>query len=281
MATIPKTIGAPVAEKPPATEASGKTPGQQSTVESGVAGPMASGGRVPAPVGSTLGDRGGDRSRRDGQTRHIASGPFTLWDSYARVSLPLSSRRYLLLFCLDGSVELRFGSFGFTLEPGSAAAVDGCLLRECMAGAGTVLLEYRPRDRRYHVCRSLDGSRAFLTIPVTGRLMGWARQVAWDLRRGALFDRYDFCAVGVQLRDVSGGGIPYPLSCAAGCPVWGRCAGTAGYDGTPAGYDTELVTETTPQRILAISAAIIGIGFWGGLLLYFLFRDGMAALGFG
>lgn len=263
----------------PAAEASGKTRGQRSCVIPGVAGPAASGGC--APVGRVPGGWSRKGNRTDAKTRRIASGPFTLWDSCARGALPLSSRRYLLLFCLDGSVELHFGSFGFTLEPGSAAAVDGCLLRECMAEAGTVLLEYRPRDRRYHVCRSQDGRQVFLTIPVTERLMGWVCHVAWDLRLGTLFERYDFCAVGVQLRDLSGGAVPYPLSCAAGCPAWGRCAGTAGYDGPPAGDDTLLVTETTTQRIVSVVAAIVGIGLWGGLLFYFLFRSSMTALGFG
>ena len=247
----------------------------------GLAGPAASGGHVPAPVGRAPGDRGRNRSRRDGQTQYIVSGPFTLWDSYTQVSLRLSSNRYLMLFCLDGNVRLGFGSFSYLLTPGSAAAVDGCLLRECMAEAGTVLMEYRPRDRRYHVCRSRDDSRAFLTIPVTERLVGWVRQVAWDIRQGVLFAHYDFCSVSVQLRELSEGGIPYPFSCSGGCPAWGRCAGTAGYDVPPSGNDTVLVTETAGRWIVTLVAASAGIGLWGGLLLYFLFREGIAALGFG
>lgn len=278
MATIPKAITAPLSGKMPAA---GEASGQQSAGEPGAAGPAASGGHVRAYAGRDSGDRGRNRSRLDGETQRIVSGPFTLWDCYAEVPLHLSAKRYLVVFCLEGSVKLHFGSFDFTLASGSAAGVDGCLLRECTAEVGTVLLEYRPRDSRYHVCRSRNDGRAFLTIPVTDRLAGWARQVAWDIREGVLFDRYDFCSVSVRLRDLSDGGIPYPFSCAAGCPVWGRCAGTAGYDGFPTGDDTVLVTETAGQWIVTIVVALIGIGLWGGLLVYCLFKDGLAVLGFG
>ncbi len=264
MATIPQAITAAFTGKMPAAEAARVA--------------AASGGIGRSRVGRP---RQG-RSWLDGQTQRIVSGPFTLWDCYAEVPLHLSAKRYLLVFCLDGCVKLHFGSFDFMLESGSAAAVDGCLLRECTAEVGTVLLEYRPRDSRYHICRLRNDGRAFLTIPVTDRLAGWVRQVAWDIREGVLFDRYDFCSVSVQLRNLSGGGIPYPFSCAAGCPVWSRCAGTAGYDGFPTGDDTAaLVTETTGQWIVTVVAALIGIGLWGGLLVYCLFKDGLAVLGFG
>lgn len=263
MATIPQVITAPLSGKMPATEAAATR--------------AASGGTGRSRVGRP----GQGRSRLDGQTQRIVSGPFTLWDCYAEVPLPLSAKRYLVVFCLEGSVKLHFGSFDFMLEPGSAAGVDGCLLRECTAEVGTVLLEYRPRDSRYHVCRSQSDGRAFLTIPVTDRLVGWARQVAWDIREGVLFDRYDFCSVSVQLRNLSGGGIPYPFSCSSSCPVWGRCAGTAGYEGSPLDNDTVLVTETTGQWIVTVIVAAAGIGLWGGLLVYFLLRDGAALLGAG
>lgn len=276
MATIRETTTVPATGKMPAA---GKAFGQQSAGEPGTASPAAPGGHV-AYAGRDSGDRSGNR-RLDGQTQRIASGPFTLWDCYAEVSLRLSVKRYLLVFCLEGNVELHFGSFSFTLTPGSAAAVDGCLLRECTAGTGTVLLEYRPRDSRYHICRSQSDGRAFLTIPVTERLTGWVRQVVWDIREGVLFDRYDFCSVSVQLRDLSGGGIPYPFSCSGNCPAWGRCAGTAGYEAPPSDNDTVLVTETTGQWIVTVVVAAAGIGLWGGLLAYFLLREGAALLGAG
>ena len=263
MATIPQAMTAAFTGMPAA--------------EAAATSPAASGGAGRSRIGRP----GQGRSRLDGQTQRIVSGPFTLWDCYAEVPLHLSAKRYLLVFCLDGCVKLHFGSFDFMLESGSAAAVDGCLLRECTAEVGTVLLEYRPRDSRYHICRSRNDGRAFLTIPVTDRLIGWVRQVAWDIREGVLFDRYDFCSVSVQLRNLSGGGIPYPFSCAAGCPVWSRCAGTAGYDGFPTGDDTVLVTETTGQWIETVIVAAAGIGLWGGLLVYCLFKDGLAVLGFG
>ena len=281
MATTRKTTTAPVTGKMPAAEVAGKASGQQSAAKCGAASPAAPGGHVRAYAGRDPGGRSRNRSRLDGQTQRIVSGPVTLWDCYAEVPLHLSAKRYLVVFCLDGSVKLHFGSFDFTLEPGSAAAVDGCLLRECTAGTGTVLLEYRPRDSRYHICRSRNDGRAFLTIPVTERLAGWVRQVVWDIREGVLFDRYDFCSVSVQLRDLSGGGIPYPFSCSGSCPAWGRCAGTAGYEGPHVDSDTVLVTETTGQRIVSVVAALIGIGLWGGLLVYFLLRDGAALLGSG
>lgn len=281
MATIRETTTAPATGKMPAAEAAGKASGQQSAGKCGAVSPAVSGGHVRAYSGRDPGGRSRNRSRLEGQTQRIVSGPFTLWNCYAEVSLPLSAKRYLVVFCLDGSVKLHFGSFDFTLEPGSAAAVDGCLLRECTVEVGTVLLEYRPRDSRYHVCRSQSDGRAFLTIPVTDRLVGWARQVAWDIREGVLFDRYDFCSVSVQLRNLSGGGIPYPFSCSGSCPAWGRCAGTAGYEGPPSDSDTVLVTETTGQWIVTVIVAAAGIGLWGGLLVYFLLRDGAALLGAG
>ena len=116
MATIPQAITAAFTGKMPAAEAARVA--------------AASGGIGRSRVGRP---RQG-RSWLDGQTQRIVSGPFTLWDCYAEVPLHLSAKRYLLVFCLDGCVKLHFGSFDFMLESGSAAAVDGCLLRECRSG---------------------------------------------------------------------------------------------------------------------------------------------------
>ena len=42
-----------------------------------------------------------------------------------------------------------------------------------------------------------------------------------------------------------------------------------------------LVTETTGQWIVTVVVAAAGIGLWGGLLAYFLLREGAALLGAG
>ena len=75
------------------------------------------------------------------------------------------------------------------------------------------------------------------------------------------------CAVRVQLRDLSGGVLPYPFSCAAGCFRWNRCAAVAGYAGwSPA--DAVRTELPLGERIVTAVAATVGIGLWGGLLLY-------------
>lgn len=214
------------------------------------------------------------RSRTGGESVRVVSGPFTLWDIRHGGTFGFSSKRYLLFFCLSGSVRFGFRSFSFDLTPGSAAAVAGDRLKEIRSETGTVLLEYRPRDRRYHVCRSVDDNRAFLVLPVTDRLVGWVRKVVENIRSGAMrFDLYDFCSVGVQLRDLSEGRIPYPYSCAEGCLAWGRCAATAGCETARSSAHPLPVVETTGQRIASCVAAVLGIGLWGGLLSYFLWQD--------
>ena len=216
----------------------------------------------------------GRRGRPGIGSTHVVSGPFTLWESRYGGTFGFSTKRYLLFFCLSGSARFGFRSFSFVLTPGSAAAVAGDRLKEIRAETGTVLLEYRPRDRRYHVCRSSDNNQAFLALPVTDRLVDWGRKAVENIRSGTMrFDRYDFCSVGVQLRDLSEGKIPYPYACAEGCPTWGRCAASAGCEPAGSADHPLLVTETTVQRIAACAAAVMGIGLWGGLLSYFLWQD--------
>lgn len=214
------------------------------------------------------------RNRKEGEGVRLVSGPFTLWDIRNGGTFGFSTKRYLLFFCLSGSVRFGFSSFSFDLTPGSAAAVAGDRLKEIRAESGTVLLEYRPRDRRYHVCRFSDNDRAFLVLSVTDRLVDWVRKVVENIRGGEThFDRYDFCSVGVQLRDLSESRIPYPYSCAEGCPAWGCCAATAGCETSrPSAYPIP-VTETTAQWVASCVAAVLGIGLWGGLLSYFLWQD--------
>lgn len=169
----------------------------------------------------------GKKIREEGTDGRIRSGPF-IWQRCSQQStVRLSRRRRILLFCLQGSVTLNFHSFSYTLTPGSVATVDGRLLCECWCTGVTELMEYLPRDRRFHVYESGDNRSAFTVLSVQGRLSDWAAAIALRIRAGAPLSCYSFCSVAVQLRDCSRGQIPYPFSCAPGCPVWKRCAGTA------------------------------------------------------
>ncbi len=87
---------------------------------------------------------------------------------------------------------------------------------------------------------------------------------------GATYDRDASCAVRVQLRDLSGGVLPYPFACAAGCPRWNRCTAVAGYGGWASAKVAVAGDSLRPlgERIVTAVAAVVGIGFWGGLLLY-------------
>ena len=177
----------------------------------------------------------------------------------------------MLLFCLNGSAVLRFNSFSFTLTPESVAAIDVYRLCECRCTAGTELMEYLPREGHRHGYEFIKNQPAFTVIPAKERLTAWANTVASRIDAGAIFGKSDFCTIGVQLRDCSEGEIPYPFSCAAGCPLWGRCAGTAGYEGTdnaPIRIEQPAPTQTSILRGTAKLVTIIGICIWGGLLLY-------------
>ena len=212
----------------------------------------------------------GKKIREEGTDGRIRSGPF-IWQRCSQQStVRLSRRRRILLFCLQGSVTLNFHSFSYTLTPGSVATVDGRLLCECWCTGVTELMEYLPRDRRFHVYESGDNRSAFTVLSVQGRLSDWAAAIALRIRAGAPLSCYSFCSVAVQLRDCARGQIPYPFSCAPGCPVWKRCAGTAAcmeMRSMP-GKQRNMVTETVTERIISILATIVGIGLWGGLLLY-------------
>lgn len=180
----------------------------------------------------------------------------------------LSRRRRLLLFCMKGSAKLVFNSFSYTLSPGSVAAVDGLSLGECQCTAGTELLEYRPRGGKNRANEPWYNQPAFTVIPERRQLTEWADTVVSRVRSQVSLRRYDFCSVGVQLRDRSGGQIPYPFSCAEGCPEWGRCAATAAYIGTGPFTRDEQTAEPILRKAVTILVAIAGIGLWGGLLLY-------------
>lgn len=225
------------------------------------------GPEVPSPSG--CGKVGGGDATSRPPSRSTRSGPFTLWRCGGEETVYLSFRRHVLLFCLDGSVRLDFHSFSFTLtaESVSVAAVDGRRLKECRCTAGTELLEYRPRDGRARNYAPENESPAFTAVPVRGSLVDWARRTASGIEGGARLEHYDFCSVAVQLRDRSGGRIPYPFSCAEGCPAWGRCAAAGGYACAvpPARKKCE--------KLLPTAAALMGTALWGGLLLYVLFRD--------
>ena len=76
-----------------------------------------------------------------------------------------SSRGYVLLFCLRGSVELRLRSFSYRLTPRCVAAVDCSRLAECRCGADAELLEYRPRMGSFASRGSCDELPAFTVLP--------------------------------------------------------------------------------------------------------------------
>lgn len=221
-----------------------------------------------SPCGETLPGSGAEGA----DAECLRSGPFTL-RRYAqgRVSA-VSSRGYVLLFCLSGSVELRLHSFSYRLTPRCVAVVDVGQLVECRCSAHTELLEYAPRGGRFAFRVAGDVLPAFTVVPSRARLNSWAGTVSRRIRAGASFERDSSCAVRVQLRDLSGGVLPYPLSCAAGCPRWNRCAAVAGYGDWSAG-NISVAGAGDParplrERVVTAVAAAVGIGFWGGLLLY-------------
>lgn len=200
----------------------------------------------------------------------MAAGPFALTRCEEELTLRLSRRHRVLLFCQRGSVELRFSTFSMRLTPEHVASLDGYMLGECRCEAGTVLLEYLPGDGPYHVSYSRDNHAAFALIPARKELTGWAEKFVSHLSEGKGLGRYDFCSVGVQLRDCSGGTIRFPFACGSGCPSWGSCAATVGQElmPEPSAECEGLVTETKAQRWLLVVAAVLGNGLWGGLLLY-------------
>lgn len=215
-----------------------------------------------------------------GSGQSIRSGPFTL-RRYARPTVSgLFTRGYVVLFCLGGSVELRLHSFTYRLSSGYVATVDGRRLAEFRCEADTVLLEYRPRVGRF-ASRTGEGEiAAFTVLPSRARLDAWAETVARRIREGASFGREPSCAVRVQLRDLSGGTLPYPFSCEAGCPRWERCAAVAGYgkrSDVPLRMKWKQPPQPLGQRIVTAVAAVVGIGLWGGLLLYGVWHE-LAAL---
>lgn len=208
--------------------------------------------------------------------RYLCSGPFILrWSVHGDSSGMLSCRR-VLLFCLGGSAELCFQSCSYRLTPGNVAVVDGSRLSECRYGAGTRLLEYRPRMGCFASCDPCGELPVLTVLPARAQLDAWAKSVARRIREGAVFGRERSCTIRVQLRNLSGGGIPYPFSCAGDCPRWGRCPAVAGYGGR-----SEVRASTCPAhcrrslggRIATTAAGVVGIGLWGGLLLYFTIRE--------
>ncbi len=211
--------------------------------------------------------------------RGRASGPFTLWRADREASLAVARRRHVALFCCAGRVRLAFGSFSYELTQGSAVAIDGRRLRRCVVAPGSEVLEYRPRDGHYHLYEDALFDRAFMTFPVDAALQEWVGLVSRDIARGKSFGRYDFCSVGVQLRDRSGGAIPWPFACSEVCPRWEGCAAVAGYDGVPCqGADAASpVVETRLRRLGTLLAAAAGMLLWGALLVYNLWRDFAAA----
>ncbi len=93
-----------------------------------------------SPCGETLPGSGAEGA----DAECLRSGPFTL-RRYAQGRMSaVSSRGYVLLFCLSGSVELRLRSFSYRLTPRCVAAVDCGRLAECRCGADAELLEYVP-----------------------------------------------------------------------------------------------------------------------------------------
>lgn len=201
----------------------------------------------------------------------LCSGPFTLRRYAQRTSSGLFTRGYVVLFCLNGSVELRLHSFIYRLGSGHVAVVDGRRLAECRCGADTELLEYRPRVRRFAFLGDEEEIAPFTVLPSRARLDAWAQTVARRIREGASFRREPSCAVRVQLRDLSGGTLPFPFSCEAGCPRWDRCAAVAGYGRrscAPLRVRKELPPQSALRRAVTLVAAVVGIGLWGGLLLY-------------
>lgn len=200
----------------------------------------------------------------------LHSGPFTL-RRYAQGSSS-DARKYgrFLLFCLRGSVELRLQSCCYLLTPGYVALVDGGQLVEYCCRADTELLEYCPRTGSMAGYGDDDGCPAFTVFPQEQGLGAWASSVSRRIRLGAVFGRGSSCAVRVQLRDLSGGVLPYPFSCAAGCSRWNRCAAVAGY-ASWSPTDVALTGDLQRplgERIVTAVAATVGIGLWGGLLLY-------------
>lgn len=202
----------------------------------------------------------------------LRSGPFTLRRFAQEQALSVSSRGYVLLFCLSGSVELRLHSFSYRLTPRCVAAVDCDRLAECRCGAGAELLEYRPRIGYFGFSGDGGVLPAFTVVPSRAALNAWAVAVSRRIREGASFDREASCAVRVQLRDLSGGVLPYPFACAAGCPRWDRCTAVAGYAGWSPVTVAAVAAGDPPrplgERVVTVVAAVVGIGLWGGLLLW-------------
>ena len=58
-------------------------------------------------------------------------------------------------------------------------------------------------------------------------------------------------------------------------------AGYAGWFPVRDSSEADVPLPSLRSRIVTLVAASAGIGLWGGLLLYFLFREGIAAMGFG
>lgn len=226
-------------------------------------------GSLPCGAGCGKGTPGAGDGAAEAEC--LRSGPFTLRRYAQGRTSALSSRGYVLLFCLRGSVELRLRSFSYRLTPRCVAAVDCSRLAECRCGADAELLEYRPRMGSFASRGSCDELPAFTVLPSRARLNAWAGTVSRHIREGAAYDRDSSCAVRVQLRDLSGGVLPYPFACAAGCPRWSRCAAVAGYGGwSPVEIAVAAGDPQRPlrERVVTAVAATLGIGLWGGLLLY-------------
>ena len=185
----------------------------------------------------------------------------------------------MLVFCLEGHAELHFGSFAFGISEGGTASVvtmNGYRLRECRAAAGTLLLVYLPRGIPHAEHFYEDRSSDFMTISPDKALLSWARAVALRVEADMACGDYSFCAVGVLLRDRSGGAVPWPFACSPGCPAWGYCAATAGFEADARllpGQGPYMPPPTLREKVLSTVAAVVGIGLFGGLLLYFTLKD--------
>lgn len=213
---------------------------------------------------------------RDG-SRVVRNGPFT-WHRYGAAGTYRTLQRgHVLIFCIEGRAELCFRSFRFTLTPSLMAVADTRALVSLHCQAGTELVEYRPGARRMPLYPYPAADSAFQTFPVRAELREWVAAKASRIRSGYRFDRHGFCPVAVQLRDRSGGTIPYPYACAEGCPLWRNCTGTDGPlpEKPGMGLDAAVSFASRPRNETAAAAcaAAVGILIWGSLLLYGLWES--------
>lgn len=89
-------------------------------------------GSLPCGAGCGKGTPGAGDGAAEAEC--LRSGPFTLRRYAQGRTSALSSRGYVLLFCLRGSVELRLRSFSYRLTPAALQRLIAAVWRSAAAG---------------------------------------------------------------------------------------------------------------------------------------------------